>query len=224
MLHLGTVYPESPRPVNGNREGLSSGPPGGSVESVESTLPQPEDGALLAALARGEPGACASLYDRYAGVLFTLCLRILGSRADAEEALGDVFLELWRHPERYDPRRGNLLGYLVTLTRSRAIDRLRARKKHASAETELSDLAGSDGTPLQETLFAERAAHIARALSELGPEQREAIELAFYSDLSHAEVASRLGQPLGTIKSRIRTGLIRLRDSLRTLHEDPSTP
>ncbi len=183
---------------------------------------QAGDGELLGALAAGDAAALGSLYDRYSSVVFALCVRILGSRADAEEVLADVFWELWSRPGRYDPGRGNLLAYLGTLARSRAVDRLRSRRSRAMREATAADPPAEAGSPLDEAVFGERRRLVQRALGELTPDQRQAIELSFYSGLSHAEISDELREPLGTIKSRIRSGLVRLRDSLRTLHEGPS--
>jgi len=198
--------------------------PGPGAGRTETTLGQGGelDRALVEALAGGDPAAMGRLCDRYSSVLFALCLRVLRDRADAEEVLGDVLWELWSRPERYDARRGNLLTYLVTLARSRALDRLRSRKSRELREATAADPAVDGESPFDDALLGERRRHLQRALAALSPEQREAIEMSYYSGLSHAEISAELREPLGTIKSRIRGGLIRLRDSLRTLDEGRS--
>lgn len=182
------------------------------------------DAELVAAIGRRDEPALAAVYDRYASTLFALCLRILSDRPDAEETLTDVFWELWRRPQRYDPGRGNLAAYLITLTRSRAIDRLRGRRRGTdrlvTASTEERPNLGQavEGSPLDDALLGEQRSHVRRAVAGLGADQREAVELAFYGGMSHSEIAQTLNQPLGTVKSRIRGGLIHLRNALRSLH------
>lgn len=176
-----------------------------------------------------EVGALGELFDRYGASLFALALRILRQRSDAEEVLDDVYWELWNRPGRYDAARGSLLGYLLTLTRSRALDRLRSRRRTEAVhgpppEAEPADATQSNPSPLAAALVAERGRRVRSALDRLGPDQRRAIELAYYSGLSHSEVASELGEPLGTIKSRIRQGLIQLREDLRSAFEDGVGP
>lgn len=178
------------------------------------------DRELMEALPRGDERALGTLYDRHGSRLFALCLRILRDPTEAEELTGDIFLELWRRPERYDPQRGNLLAYLITLTRSRAIDRLRARKRDRRIFVDQDDAAARReaapaATPLEDVAARECRDRVGRAIATLAPEQRRAIELAFYDGLSHSEIAAALREPLGTVKSRIRNGLVRLRDSLR---------
>lgn len=180
---------------------------------------------LIEAVSARDASALGTLYDRYSGLLFPLCLRILRARPDAEELLGDVFWELWSHPGRYDPLRGSLRTFLLTLTRNRAIDRLRSgrarrRTEGASEEsTAATPATAPGGSPLGEALASEQRSRILGALAELEPRQRRAIELSFYEGLTHSEISESLGEPLGTVKGRIRLGLIRLRDSLRSHYE-----
>jgi len=207
--------PETARPAEAGR--VTRG--GRGTEAGLST-----DGQLLGRIAAGENAALGELYDRYGSTLLALALRILRRKPDAEEVLGDVYWELWRNPDRFDPMRASLVGYLLTLTRSRAIDRVRARRRseevHAPpVETERADAMATDPTPFAAALHAERGRRIRAALGRLNADQRRAIELAFYSGLTHNEVASELGQPLGTVKSRIRQGLIQLREDLRSAFE-----
>ncbi|HET6304930.1 MAG TPA: sigma-70 family RNA polymerase sigma factor [Myxococcota bacterium] len=177
----------------------------------------------MKAVAEGDSGALADLYDRHGGAVFALCLRMLRDAEEAEEVLEDVFWHLWRHAGRYDPARGSVIVYLVTLARSRSLDRLRARERRVRLRNEVADstltenLVGSaagGSSPFGDTLANERRGRVRGALAELSPEQREAVELAFLEGLTHLEISLRLGQPLGTIKTRIRSALLRLRGAL----------
>jgi RNA polymerase sigma-70 factor (ECF subfamily) len=182
-----------------------------------------DDGELAKAVAEGDPAALAELYDRHGAGVYAVCLRVLRDAEEAEEILEDVFFQLWRQARQYDASRGSVAVYLVTLARSRAIERLRVRERRTRLRSEVPDellgetsvgLASSGTSPLHEALSFERRTHVRRALAELPTEQREAVELAFLEGLSHAEIAERLREPLGTIKTRIRTGLLRMRGAL----------
>ena len=187
-----------------------------------------EDSDLVRAIADGSTDALGSLYDRHGSAVMGLCLRILGVRADAEEVLSDVFLQVWEQAERYEPSRGNVAAWLLTLARSRAIDRLRAvgRRERVVAATDdpagaadrsaSGNPRGGEEGPFREAALGEQRARVEAALGALDPAQRRAVELSFFEDLSHSEIAQRLGEPLGTVKSRIRQGLIRLREGLRS--------
>jgi RNA polymerase sigma-70 factor (ECF subfamily) len=185
-----------------------------------------DDVTVMAAMAAGDSSALATLYDRHASLVFGLCMRILRDRGEAEEALGDIFLELWKKPDRYDASRGGVVGYLLNLTRSRALDRLRARQRHTRFTVEDRDGTDADARPdtggaadpLRQALHGETRQQVQRALEQLAPAQRRALELAFYDGLSHSEVAEALGEPLGTIKTRIRQGMLHLKESLRPLY------
>lgn len=176
----------------------------------------------MKAVAEGDPGALAALHDRHGAAVFALCLRMLRSAEEAEEVLEDVFWHLWRHAGRYDPARGSVIVYLVTLARSRSLDRLRARERRVRLRSQVGDAtlgensvgAGGGSTPFRDALANEYRARVRRALAELPAEQREAVELAFLEGLTHLEISARLGQPLGTVKTRIRSALLRLRGSL----------
>jgi RNA polymerase sigma-70 factor (ECF subfamily) len=167
--------------------------------------------------------ALRALYDRYGRVCLAICVRILRDRNEAEQLLIDVFAEVWERCERYDASRGTPITYLITLSRSRAIDRLRSRKSAPALSLDAlpSILTTSDKseTPLDQTLIGERRVLVRDALRKLDDNQRQAVELAFYDGLSHSEIAEKLHKPLGTIKTHIRQGLIRLRDQLRNQWE-----
>src|SRR5262245_5604263 len=181
------------------------------------------DEALVARMAARDQEALAALYDRYRCVIFSLALRILRDRAEAEEALADVFLQAWRQARGFDTQRGSVGAWLVTLCRSRAIDRVRARgRRNAAIETVTRSAEGlSDAASASAGAGPEEAAdlllkrrRIGAALGALSQEQRRAVEMAFYEGLSHSEIAAALGAPLGTVKTRIRDGLHALRQKL----------
>ena len=176
-----------------------------------------DDLALMESIAAGDATALRTLYDRRAALVLAVCVRILRDRSAAEELLVDIFHELWERADRYDPKRASPLTYLMTITRSRAIDRLRARPKVAAVALEQSgsDLPPAEGaSPVGEAESGERRSIVRRALSRLDPSQRQAIECAYYDGLSHSQIAEKLNKPLGTIKTYIRQGLIRLRELL----------
>ncbi len=157
------------------------------------------------------------LYGRHADLIYTLCKRIVGARGDAEQVVTDVFFELWRRSAEFDDSRSSVRGYLIMLARSRALDSLRRRGNRAmdSVEDEAQMVSTPAPTPLQSTIDAEQAQRVRSALATLDEDQRRAIESAYYGGLSHTEIAQQLGQPLGTVKTRIRAAMSRLRDCLR---------
>jgi RNA polymerase sigma-70 factor (ECF subfamily) len=167
-------------------------------------------------VAARDPNALRALYDRHSALVFALCLRILRDRADAEDLLVDVFWELWDKSARFDPGRGSPISYLVLLARSRAIDRKRGKRVSTGPLLSEDLPATADTDPSASANLAERADLVKRALAQLEPQQRQAIECSFYDGLSHSEIADRLSKPLGTIKTYIRQGLIRMREMLRT--------
>ncbi len=174
---------------------------------------------LLQRIAQGDQTALADLYDATNALAFGLALRILGDRAIAEDVLVEVYSQVWGQAQTYDAQRGTPLSWLLTVTRSRAIDALRSRQRVQRIEPLETAVDAPDGTPGPEDILgtAERRRVVSQALANLSPDQRQVIEMAYYSDLSHSEIALRLGQPLGTVKTRIRTGLLRLRELLGPL-------
>ena len=159
----------------------------------------------------------AGCADRDHSALAVLYDRVLGDPADAEEVSIDVYHQVWRTAPSYDGSRGSVAAWLVTLARSRAIDRLRSRAARArSEEPILPHIVARDASPGPDetTVASQRRALVQAALAALSPDQREAIELAFFSGFTHSELADRLGQPLGTVKTRIRSAMIRLREQL----------
>jgi RNA polymerase sigma-70 factor, ECF subfamily len=167
--------------------------------------------------AGGDQSGLAALYDESNSLVYSVALRMLGHREDAEEVTLDVYTQVWRTAANYDPSRGTVAAWLVTQARSRAIDRMRARGGRMEREqpmVKFFDLEVDAPSPEQESEAGQRRRRLLAALATLAPEQREVIQLAFFSDLTHGELASQLGQPLGTVKSRIRLGMIKLREQL----------
>ena len=174
---------------------------------------------LMQRLQAREPQALGVLYDQLAPLVHAVLLRILGDRTEAEEVLLETFWQVWNSAKDYDPSRGTLEAWVTTIARSRALDRLRARQKRQSGlalYAQEGRVLPTSSAPMPEAvaLQGERAQAVASALEALSEEQRRPIELAYYEGLSQVEIAGRLGQPLGTIKTRIRLGLTRLRHVL----------
>src|SRR6185369_17259993 len=158
--------------------------------------------------------------DTTSRMVFGLIVRIIGDRETAEEVLLDVFTQVWRQASSYDTNRGAPLAWLMTIARSRAIDRLRSGKHDQQNKEPLDsigDVSAKSASPEEDTVNSERQRLVRSALDTLSPEQREVIELAYFSGLSHSEIALKLGQPLGTVKTRTRLGMIKLRDMLRPI-------
>jgi RNA polymerase sigma-70 factor (ECF subfamily) len=175
------------------------------------------DHDAVARIGRGDAAALAELYDRHARPVYSLALRILQNQADAEDIVQDVFAQAWRQASRYDASRGQVAAWLLTLARSRAIDRLRAqraRPETTSGRHAAGDLVDHAVAVDAMLLSAEQVARVRAALDELPLLQRMAIELAYYEGLTHTEIAERLEQPLGTVKTRIRAAMLKLRESL----------
>lgn len=165
---------------------------------------------LMGRLAAGDAAALAEFYDRYAGLVNALALRILRDGADAEDVVQEVFLQAWRQAERFDVGRGSPEAWLCTMARSRALDRLRKRVSRREDSDEAAPV--STAAPRNEVALAVR-----KALASLTDDQRRALELAYYEGLTQSEIAARLEEPLGTVKTRMRTAMIRMREVLGPL-------
>jgi len=179
----------------------------------------PDDLFLMRGIAAGDRKAFSILFDRHSPMLLSICRRILKDAGSAEDILMDVFFEVWTRADRYDASRGTPLTYLVTLTRSRAIDRQRSVASHppeSSFSPDNSTQTSPQADPLQIANANEQGQIVRAALAGLDTQQRQVLECAFYEGLSHSEIAEKLQKPLGTVKTYIRQGLIRLRDSLRS--------
>jgi RNA polymerase sigma-70 factor, ECF subfamily len=171
------------------------------------------DEALLSAVASGEREALRKLAQRYGHALSAVAQRILLDKTDAEEVAADVVWQAWRDASRFDRSRGSVGSWLMMLVRSRAIDRLRARKVRERKDQDSREPPLSDD-PSNEIHRAERRRTVELALAGLIEAEREVLRLAYFSDLSQSEIAERTGLPLGTVKSRMRSGLVKLRDVL----------
>lgn len=186
------------------------------ADKGRARVPESEWAALVRSIATGDQPALHALYGRAHHIVFTLALRICGNRQTAEELTVDVFHGVWRNAASYDPATGTVLGWIMNHARSRAIDRTRYehRQKRGGGHAHDSDveIAVSDTTASDDA--AERDQTLRAAVAKLTPHERQAIETAFFSELSYAAVAEKLHEPLGTIKTRIRSGLAKLRQGL----------
>ena len=166
------------------------------------------DATLVSAIRSGDEQAMAQLYERYSSVVYSVALRVLGDTAAAEDILQDVFMQLWRSPDAFDASRGSLPGWLAVITRNRAIDLLRKRRP----ETDINAIVVSIEPDLASRAEWSRVLEKVRSvLGGMSAPQRSALEMAFFDGLTHTEIAEKTGEALGTIKTRIRAGLVTLR-------------
>ena len=166
------------------------------------------DAMLVSAIRSGDEQAMAQLYERYSAIVYSVALRVLGDAGVAEDILQEVFMRLWRSPDTFDATRGSLPGWLAVITRNRAIDSLRKRRP----EADITDVVVSIEPDIVGAADSSRALEKIRgALGGMPLPQRAALEMAFFEGLSHTEIAEKTGEPLGTIKTRIRAGLLTLR-------------
>ncbi len=187
-------------------------PRGVGTQTVERIDDQPDDAALLERIVARDARSVSVLYDRHARLLFNLILRILRDRADAEDVLQEVFVAVWTRAESYNPTLGPAAAWLVRIARNRAIDRFRAnaaRGRLADASYGMASAAPTTGP--------EERHDVVRALGVLPPEQRELVEQAYFMGLTHSELATRFQLPLGTVKTRVRNGLLALRAHFQTM-------
>lgn len=187
----------------------------------------PEEEQLVASLARGDARALEALYERHGRAVYSMALHLLGDVGSAEEVVQETFLKLWRRPEAYQAHRGRLLGWLLGVAHHGAVDLLRRRRleqRHRASTTAFDaapgdnqaniDVAGPDhDDPVEHVTAGERARVVVGALAGLPPNQRIPLELAYYRGLTQSEIARTLDEPLGTIKTRMRLGLQRLREA-----------
>ncbi len=183
-------------------------------------MPGWEDRTLVAGIARRQQEALDQLYEKYQAVVYHLAFRILNSRESAEEVVHDVFWQVWREAGRYDAQRGSVGAWLATLARSRTIDTLRARRDKPAAAVDIDDrpiTTDPADDPQEVASLDQRALLVRDALDSLPADQRAALELSFFGGLTHVEIAKQLAEPLGTVKTRIRAAMLRLREQLRPL-------
>lgn len=207
------------QPGAGKRAGARSGPGYTAPPLV------PPDRELMARIALREERALTTLYDRHRSAVFGICARVLGAGPDAEDILEEVFIEVWQRPERYDASRSAPLSYLAVMARSRSIDRIRSKTRRADAYDRHRALEPpTDDKDAFDTAHATEQRKRARAAMELlQPNEREIIDLFYWRGLTHAEISAELALPLGTVKTRIRRGLLRLREHLVPAPLEPDT-
>jgi len=180
-----------------------------------SSLRDSSDGALAVAIGRWREDALAEAFRRHAGAVYGLAQRVLGDRTAAEEVVQEVFLRLWNAPDRYDPERGSMRAFLLAQAHGRAVDQLRSDSSRRRREQRDAARSAAGGYDLEhEVMDLTVAEHLKEAVSALPADERRAIELAYFGGHTYREVAVLLDQPEGTVKSRIRSGLIRLRAGL----------
>jgi len=185
------------------------------TDVVRDDLTAASDPGLVLALARFQQEALGEVYRRHAGAVFGLAKRILSDQAKAEEVVQEVFLRLWNHPERFDPERGTLRSYLLAQAHSRAVDVLRSDVARRKREERDAREVAESGYDLDRAVWdLALAEHVRAAMQRLHPGERAAVELAYFGGRTYREVALELGEPEGTVKSRIRNGLKRLRAEL----------
>jgi RNA polymerase sigma-70 factor (ECF subfamily) len=208
-----------PAVANGHHSIMMAHPDKERASRVDDRQPptSPDDLTLMQAIAARDESAMRTLYDRHSALIHSLCLRILHDRQEAEDVMIDVFWELWNKSDRFDAARSSVSTYLVLLARSRALDRVRSRSKLKSEP--IDNAAPLSTEPPMSVELDERRKLVKQTLAALDSAQREALECAFYDGLSHSEIAAKLNRPLGTIKTCIRQGMIRLRDALRVLDD-----
>jgi RNA polymerase sigma-70 factor (ECF subfamily) len=190
-----------------------------TADTQKNVAGQGQDAALIERIRTGDRAAFMAFYDRFSPLLFSVAARVLGDRKEAEDVLQEIMLVIWKKSGEYDPALGSLSSWAVALTRNKALDRLRARTRRLRLIEEVAIMAEDadvSSTPsVNEVVHGrERAELLHSAMKDLPKDQRMAIELAFFTGLSQSDIAQRLQQPLGTIKARIRRGMLRLREQL----------
>lgn len=189
-----------------------------AVFTTSDSSQVPPDAALVQRLLQRDVNAFEALYDRHSRHVYALVLRILQQASTSEEVVQDVFLQLWRNAAQYDTTRGPFLPWLLTLARNRALDHLRLKsERQRRREDQTEEMPPVVSVPDYEGSLDEkrRANRVRELMASLNPQQKRAIELAYFEGLSHSEIASALKEPLGTVKSWIRNGLLRLKEGLQ---------
>jgi RNA polymerase sigma-70 factor (ECF subfamily) len=184
---------------------ISAAMPGGTADASKDG-----DRSLLEGVAHGDPAALRVIYERCAGRALAIALRVLGTRSEAEEVVQEVFIQVWNRATEYDAGRGSVLAWILTIARSRAIDRLRSRGAQARATAAVDFDQASVQMPSELAEERQLRARVNSALGALPAEQRRAIELAYFEGLSQSEIANLTGDPIGTVKTRVRLGMSKL--------------
>jgi len=191
-------------------------------EAAEHDIGESRLAFLVSAIAAGSESSLAELYDATCRMVMGLAARILRDTESAEEVTLDVYMQVWRQAPAYSPARGKPSAWLLTIARSRAIDRLRSNQTRRTREEPLPDdfeAIAPDEDPAHASARSDERRRVMAAIGTLPAEQRRAIELAFFPGLSHSEIAERLGEPLGTVKTRIRMAMMKLRETLKPLED-----
>jgi RNA polymerase sigma-70 factor (ECF subfamily) len=175
---------------------------------IGAALPLEDDATLLGRVERGDEQAMAALFDRYSRVVYSVALRVLRDASAAEDILQEIFMQLWRNPDRFIATRGSLGGWLAIVSRNRSIDALRRKRPTEQVEDAILASPTNLADEAQRSLMMERAR---AAITQLPVEQRKTLEMAFFDGLTHTEIAEMTGDPLGTVKTRIRSALLTLR-------------
>ncbi len=201
-----------------------------ATADVAQVADAPTDEQLMARVAAGELRALEAVYDRYANLVFSVGVRVLHDRQLAEDVTQEVFLRLWRRPASFDPERGRFVTWLMSVTRNRALDEWRrtARRRRVEGieDGDASPLASGDrsGDPQLGLAVAELRRTVREAMTRLPPSQRRVLELAYFGGLTQTEIAERTGDPLGTVKTRVRLGMRKLRELLADVTREPGGP
>lgn len=181
---------------------------------------RPPDQLLLARFRAGDEAAFAAVFDTWSGAVYRLASAILGDATEAEDVVEETFWQAWRNRESFDPGRGGMTAWLLTIARSRALDRRRAAGRRREVPDDAPAAQARATTPPDPAEADETTRLVRAALNDLASEQREVLELAYFEGLSQTEIAERTAQPLGTVKTRVRLAMAKLRDSLSALRED----
>jgi RNA polymerase sigma-70 factor (ECF subfamily) len=192
--------------------------PDTSSDTASGSPSRTDDKELVRAIVERKQEAVAELYDRFSSLLMALAYRVLGNGQDAEEILQETFLQVWNQAARYDPSRSSVSTWLVLITRSRAIDRLRSRQvqqRTVTAAQQEKPTSHTSPTGVGDVLLQERQKRLGEEMSQLPPEQRQVLELAFYGGSTQSEIAEQTGIPLGTVKTRTLLAMKKLRAALR---------
>ncbi len=209
----------SPAPAKDDPEAAAAERPSPAEPETDAPEPSPSDVELVDRMAHGRIQAARELYRRLSPLAYSLACQITGLEEDAEEVLVDAFQQAWAQAAQYDPARATVTGWILNITRSRAIDQVRARRrwqrrKQKAAESTASFPLRPPASPETEAMRSQARARLQQAIDALPPDQKRTIELAYFGGLSHTQIAEHLGQPLGTVKTRLRAAMRRIRSAV----------